>query len=145
MADRLTQLQDAVNQLADHLCNGIGVLQLSALPSQFPGFEKTGNKPTQPAANIEDHGPLFAQLIARTAKDIDILIDSLPSEDSSAELQVASLRHLEYENQEAACRLEEVVTKGELLLEQIQAALTEIANSQLQSQNMEYELSSGPT
>jgi len=32
---------------------------------------------------------LFAQLIARTAKDIDVLIDSLPSEDSSPELQVS--------------------------------------------------------
>jgi len=35
-----------------------------------------------------DEAALFAQLIARTAKDIDILIDSLPSEDSSPELQV---------------------------------------------------------
>jgi len=37
-----------------------------------------------------DEAALFAQLIARTAKDIDILIDSLPSEDSSPELQVSS-------------------------------------------------------
>jgi len=36
-----------------------------------------------------DEAALFAQLIARTAKDIDILIDSLPSEDSSPELQVS--------------------------------------------------------
>lgn len=35
-----------------------------------------------------DDAALFAQLIARTAKDIDVLIDSLPSEDSSPELQV---------------------------------------------------------
>jgi len=34
-----------------------------------------------------DEAALFAQLIARTAKDIDVLIDSLPSEDSSPELQ----------------------------------------------------------
>jgi hypothetical protein len=32
---------------------------------------------------------LFAQLIARSAKDIDVLIDSLPSEDSSPDLQVS--------------------------------------------------------
>ena len=31
---------------------------------------------------------LFAQLIARTAKDIDVLIDSLPSEEATPELQV---------------------------------------------------------
>ena len=40
-----------------------------------------------------DEAALFAQLIARTAKDIDVLIDSLPSEDSSPELQV-SLLHM---------------------------------------------------
>ena len=39
--------------------------------------------------SLSDHAQLFAQLIARTAKDIDILIDSLPSEESSAELQVS--------------------------------------------------------
>ena len=41
----------------------------------------------------EDYPVLFAQLIARTAKDIDVLIDSLPSEDSSPELQVSSVIH----------------------------------------------------
>ena len=34
------------------------------------------------------HAALFATLIARTAKDIDFLIESLPSEECSAELQV---------------------------------------------------------
>ena len=38
---------------------------------------------------ISDHKKLFATLIARNAKDIDVLIDSLPSEESSAELQVS--------------------------------------------------------
>lgn len=44
----------------------------------------------------------------RCAKDIDTLIESLPNEDSSQEMQAQSLRHLEIENQEAARRLEEV-------------------------------------
>ena len=35
-----------------------------------------------------DYAALFAKLIARTAKDIDVLIESLPSEESSLELQV---------------------------------------------------------
>lgn len=48
--------------------------------------------------------------------------------------QVASLRRLEQENQLAAERLEEVVRKGELLLEQIQAALSDIAQQQLDIQ-----------
>lgn len=47
----------------------------------------------------------------RCAKDIDTLIDSLPNEDSSQELQVQSLKTLEQQNQEAAERLEEVSSK----------------------------------
>lgn len=37
---------------------------------------------------MTEHKRVFATLIARNAKDIDVLIESLPSEDSSAELQV---------------------------------------------------------
>ena len=37
---------------------------------------------------ISDYAHLFATLIARCAKDIDVLIESLPNEDSSTDLQV---------------------------------------------------------
>ena len=40
---------------------------------------------------FSDHALLFAQLIARTAKDIEVIIDSLPSDDSSTDLQVGAL------------------------------------------------------
>lgn len=63
------------------------------------------------------------------------MIDSLPSEESSQELQVASLSRLEQENREAAEQLEEVVRQGEALLQRIQAALQDIAQSQLDMQN----------
>lgn len=52
--------------------------------------------------------PNFVLPEFRCAKDIDTLIESLPNEDSSQELQAQSLRRLEVENQEAAKRLEEV-------------------------------------
>ena len=119
MADRLTQLQDAVNLQADNLCNSIGVLQQHATPTPFPGepsasgaclqghwprplsvravilsfagFDRGGKTPMDHQA-AEDYAQLFATLIARTAKDIDVLIDSLPSEDLSGELQASSLR-----------------------------------------------------
>ncbi|KAK6968022.1 mediator of RNA polymerase II transcription subunit 21 [Biomphalaria glabrata] len=136
MADRLTQLQDAVTQQAEHFYNSIGVLQQSAPSSPFPGFEKPGCKPSSPPPQ-EDYAALFAKLITRTAKDIDVLIDNLPSEDSSTELQVASLQKLELENQEEAEKLEEIVARGEQLLKTIQKSLEQIAASQLYSQGLE--------
>ncbi len=42
---------------------------------------------------VSEHALMFAQLIARTAKDIDVLVESLPSEESSAELQVFKGNH----------------------------------------------------
>ncbi|NXW00966.1 MED21 polymerase, partial [Fregetta grallaria] len=88
MADRLTQLQDAVNSLADQFCNAIGVLQQCGPPASFSNIQTAINK-DQPANPTEgtSYAQLFAALIARTAKDIDVLIDSLPSEESTAALQ----------------------------------------------------------
>ncbi|XP_058798372.1 mediator of RNA polymerase II transcription subunit 21 [Phymastichus coffea] len=134
MADRLTQLQDTINQQAEYFCNSVGILQQYSTPSKFPGFDRN-NTPQQQNQSQEDYAALFATLIARCAKDIDTLIDSLPSEESSQELQVASLMKLEQDNQDAAERLEEVVQQGEALLQRIQAALQDIAQSQLDMQN----------
>ncbi|KAK7794429.1 hypothetical protein R5R35_003804 [Gryllus longicercus] len=135
MADRLTQLQDTINQQADHFCNSIGILQQYSTPSKFSGFDRSGSQTPQQQQQQEDYAHLFATLIARCAKDIDVLIDSLPNEDSSTELQ--SLRRLEQDNREAGERLEEVVRRGEALLEQIQSALADIAQSQLDMQHLQ--------
>ena len=121
-------------QQADNFTNSLGILQQSAVPSQFPGF---GNKTPQQQPQGEDHTHLFAQLIARTAKDIEVLIDSLPSEESTIEIQSASLSKLEAENLEAANKLEEVVKQGEATLKEIQAALHDIAQAQLEMQKLE--------
>lgn len=134
MADRLTQLQDAVNQMSEHFCNSVGVLQQCAPPSPFQGFDKQGGKSPIPPPPQEDYAAMFSKLIARTAKDIDVLIDSLPSVESSQELQIKSLQVLEIENQEAANKLEQIVKQGESLLQQIQEAQHDIAQVQLQCQ-----------
>ncbi|NXJ02571.1 MED21 polymerase, partial [Psophia crepitans] len=140
MADRLTQLQDAVNSLADQFCNAIGVLQQCGPPASFSNIQTAINKdqpanPTEGKSGSPQYAQLFAALIARTAKDIDVLIDSLPSEESTAALQAASLYRLEEENHEAAARLEEVVYRGDMLLEKIQSALADIAQSQLKTRS----------
>lgn len=132
MADRLTQLQDAVNAQAENICNSIGVLQATASPSSFPDFEKS---PVKTEQHKEDYCQTFATLIANTAKEIDILIDFLPSEDITQDSQ-EDLKRLDRENKDAALKLEKVVHAGELLLEQIRKALHDIAQSQLEIQKL---------
>ena len=44
-------LGDTVVQLADHLCNSVGILQQFAPSGSFAGFEKTASK--QPAVTNE--------------------------------------------------------------------------------------------
>lgn len=110
------------------------MLQQCGPPASFSNIQTAINK-DQPANPTEEYAQLFAALIARTAKDIDVLIDSLPSEESTAALQAASLYRLEEENHEAAARLEEVVYRGDMLLEKIQSALADIAQSQLKTRS----------
>ena len=109
MTDRLSQLQDQVNQLASLFCDATGVLQGEAKPSKFENFaeslkrdyevtaETTSTASTNPtetgepaiksesAASVDDIKLTFAELIMSTAKKIDILIDLLPDEDESNE------------------------------------------------------------
>lgn len=121
-------------QQAEHFCNAIGIIQQTSYPSKFPNFDRTGSQTPIQNQQQEDYAQLFAQLISRCAKDIDTLIESLPNEDSSTELQNQSLKRLEIENQEAAERLEEIALKGEKLLGEIQSALEDIAQAQLDMQ-----------
>ena len=64
---------------------------MHAKPSLFNEFEKSKQNPQSNGSNYpnEDYAQLFAKLIVKTAKDIDVLIDSLPSEESTPELQVS--------------------------------------------------------
>lgn len=95
MADRLTQLQDTVNQQAEYFCNSVGILQQYAAPSKLTGGSsggfctaaQTGQDGTS-APQQDDYAQLFATLITRCARDIDALIDSLPADESSSDLQV---------------------------------------------------------
>lgn len=146
-------------QQAEHFCNSIGILQQFASPGKFQSERGGSQTPSQPPAGQEDYAMLFANLISKCARDIDVLIESLPSEESSTELQVQSLKRLETENKEAAEKLEEVIARnydnapcciqyllllylilqivrhGEVLLEKIQGALSDIAQAQLDMQN----------
>jgi len=132
MADRLTQLQDAVNAQADNLCNSIGILQQTSQPSPLSGYGGTKSSHVADTDNTQ----LFAQMIARTGKDIEVLIDSLPGEDSTAELQAAGLQQLEQESDVAGEQLRQTVKQGEQLLVSLQAALSNIHTAQLDMQKI---------
>lgn len=132
MADRLTQLQDAVCAQAENICNSIGIIQATSIPSTLPDFDKT---PIKSELLKEDYCQTFATLIANTAKEIDILIDCLPNEDITQE-SYEDLKNLDKENKEAAIKLEKVVHAGEILLEQIRKALHDIAQSQVEIQKL---------
>lgn len=134
MADRVTQLQDKLHEQAEHFCNSIGILQQLASPSGISALNRPKCQETQ---QDEDYPKLFAKLIARCAKDIDTLIESLPSDESTLELQIESLRDLEEENNKAAYQLELIVQRGEHLLEQIQNALTDIGQTQLEAKQLD--------
>lgn len=127
MADRLTQLQDAVNEQAEYFCNSIGTLQQNAPPSSL-GCSKDDN------AKLQDYSCLFAKLIARKAKDIDVLIDMLPNETTSSNESL--FEKLEEENVIAGEHLNEVVQRGEILLKKIQSALKDIIETQLDINKM---------
>jgi len=144
MADRLTQLQDTLNRLAEHFCDSIGVIQQTAHPTTQPQPQQQPDLKPNPSNPLpqseqtveqppEDYAQFFASLIARTVKDIDYLIDTLPSEKSTLDLQMKSLKQLENENDTAFEDLKKTVEEGETLLDEIRMANSQIANSLLKS------------
>ncbi|KAF7489093.1 Mediator of RNA polymerase II transcription subunit 21 [Sarcoptes scabiei] len=206
MADRLTQLQDAVNVQAENLCNSIGFLQQCARPTPFTefcsfsrtssvayqqvlsqagipidlgeennqneieengkdkliiengsgGINSTNNvqanrvngvnnngttndydNTIQPVQEQADNSKFFAKLITKTAKDIDLIIDSLPSRDMEPELQEAHIRRLEDENREEARKLEEIIAKAEQIRDVIKNALEDIADNLMKMKQLE--------
>lgn len=126
MADRLTQLQDAINEQAECFCNSIGILQQTVQPSSLESSKADND-------TLEDYTCLFAKLIAQKAKEIDVLIEVLPNETTSPDESV--FQKLEEENMEANERLNKIVQRGEALLEKIQFALKDIIETQLAINN----------
>ena len=65
--------------------------------------------------------------IVRKSKEIDFLIEALPGANLSDNQQLDDLRNLEGVNEETGRRLEAAYSEGEMLLEEIRAAIRTIA------------------
>ncbi|KAF8363743.1 mdt-21 [Pristionchus pacificus] len=124
MSDRLTQLQECINEQAGHFCNSIGILQGSATPC---GFDT--NKELQ----ADMHCDNYASFIARTAKDIELLIDSIPIEENMNDLNKEELTTANDKRKELSDQLVDAMDDGEELLSHLREKLDQIAQVQINS------------
>ncbi|KAH9593939.1 Mediator of RNA polymerase II transcription subunit 21 [Schistosoma haematobium] len=146
MADRLTELQDAINLQAENLCNAIGVIQQVAQPSFFSDFNWASRsaKPEYQAfiqaQPTDDIARSFAVAISATAKQLDALIGALPEEEASADIQRATVHKLLEAYRSEGAKLARITTKLESRLADVRRCLTAIAQTQLTTQSLESEI-----
>lgn len=115
------------------------------ISSKLPTNSHTDNKDNKSKSSSpkpeQDNCQFFAHLIARTAKNIDTLIDSLPpTSETESEQYYSTIKQLDEENAQCIVELEEAIKEGESILEVIRNALDEIAQIQLKSQLLNDEI-----
>lgn len=120
MADRITQLQDLVSQQAILFSDSVTYINEHSDPAEFPELRK------HDSSGLDDKCPHFARQIAKTAKDIDEIISSVPDDIECHELQNKSMERLQKENDEITDIFKTTLSQGENLLCQIRRLLNEI-------------------
>ena len=97
MSDRISQLQDLINQQSNNLCNAVGVLQQRAPPQRLPEHERLpgsasdGGAAAPQTPSVDELVDIYAHDIVHTAKQIDTLVEHLPEEAATAQLQVKNI------------------------------------------------------
>ncbi|CAD5219352.1 unnamed protein product [Bursaphelenchus okinawaensis] len=125
MTDRFTQIQDLVNEMANTMCNAVGVLQASALPCEFKEL-------SQDLLN-EQNTELYALTIARLCKDIDILIESIPAEEKTEEVAAEEMTVMDIEHKKLTEDLKKRSEEIDDLLGNISEELLHVSKAQMDS------------
>ncbi|KAI9005610.1 hypothetical protein DFJ74DRAFT_395388 [Hyaloraphidium curvatum] len=113
--DRLTQLQIAVDRLAEICISSLGVLQRDAgriqVDPNIPVTPAMTDHEVTLAREVAQHVPEWASDLAKQALQVEVLVSHLPDLALSETEQLEKISALELENQEAGQALMEEVRK----------------------------------
>eukprot|EP00124_Ichthyophonus_hoferi_P001281 Ihof_evm18s62 gene=Ihof_evmTU18s62 len=100
--------------LSSSFYESIGMLQAYAVPKQLPGYELNLPFPEPPPPPVSGLPPVehYAKQIVNVARDTIILVDSLPSIESTADQQLQDLEALGLANEAAAKMLQDSINRG---------------------------------
>eukprot|EP01112_Ceratiomyxa_fruticulosa_P003175 TRINITY_DN1354_c0_g1_i2.p1 TRINITY_DN1354_c0_g1~~TRINITY_DN1354_c0_g1_i2.p1 ORF type:complete len:139 (-),score=33.75 TRINITY_DN1354_c0_g1_i2:223-639(-) len=122
--DRLTQLQEHVDRLAELMGISLGVLQRDAPPIPL-GEPLTPERALQRDAFVQQARNMASEIM-KVSKSIEILIDQLPGITHTLPQQLDMMNNLEEENQKQGKKLEDYINYSENWLENIREALKTI-------------------
>ena len=117
MADRITQLQQAIHLLADHFYNSIGLLQEYA---ESTDLVDDSNSPQ-----------VYSRCISRTSYDISTIIESLPTIELKPDNHFDRLQLTINNNDDRAEYLDKFLNLARVSLLQIRNAQSRISDLQL--------------
>ncbi|KAJ3227817.1 hypothetical protein HK099_000071 [Clydaea vesicula] len=142
MGDRVTQLQDCIDKLAEILFTSLGVLQRDApllqINKDVPITAWTSEQIAQVSLlgkkiKINKHAELAkdsAKDIVETVKVIEFLIDKLPGIDETEQQQLDRLKELEEENLNCGLEMSAEIESAELLLSEVRNTINELISDQ---------------